>query len=224
MTLIYVTTSIYWYSRLSLYWDVCKYDTLACKYIYCNCRQIIISNANHNFKLNKNQFFRIRRDKSFFMLWIIDLQVHTYYIFFLLGMAYNAGKKFENSQKMKFVFIKWIPCGYESRLKDYRRFSNVARALVIVCCSLCVTFFGLTTFWCYLQSYHWTNTWQHVHESSLLIRWRVASPIIIALIFININFFINQRRTHQKFICAHGLSDTASPLENVIPAIKCLPS
>ena len=61
-------------------------------------------------------------------------------------MAYNTGKKFENSQKMKFVFIKWIPRGYESRLKDYRRFSNVVRALVIVCCSLCVTFLVLPHF------------------------------------------------------------------------------
>lgn len=199
MTLFYVTTSIYWYSRLSLYWDVCKYDTLDCKYIYCNCHQIIISNANHNFKLNKNQFFRIRCDKSFFMLWIIDLQVHTY-IFFLLGMAYNTGKKFENSQKMKFVFIKWIPCGYESSLKYYGRLSNVVRALVIVCCSLCVTFFGLTTFWCYLQSYHWTNAWQHVHESSLLIRWRVASPIIIALIVLD--FYQSEEDTPEIYLCS----------------------
>ena len=112
--------------------------------------------------------------------------------FFLLGMAYNAGKKFENSQKMKFVFIKWIPCGYESSLKYYRRLSNVVRALVIVCCSLCVTFFGLTTFWCYLQSYHWTNAWQHVHESSLLNRW----------LSVNLDFYQSEEDTPEIYLCS----------------------
>lgn len=116
----------------------------------------------------------------------------SHIFFFLLGMAYNTGKKFENSQKMKFVFIKWIPRGYESRLKDHRRFSNVVRALVIVCCSLCVTFFGHTTFWCYLQSYHWTNAWQHVHESSLLIRW----------LSVNLDFYQSEEDTPEIYLCS----------------------